>query len=249
MHRARLWRFARAGSDVIGRRCRARGVPSRRGSRRGDRHHLRLQIRHAARTRSGRPQSNAPEVSPTSLEQAVAERCAIRARRHHAARISAPPVRLGEFWLSSDAVIPSFSRELRLAHIIDQIPDVEREAFNRIGYTIGGMMVFPGNRVDRKMTINWPVDATRIKDRFDLTVECIRRHYLDEPSPLSDRSPGTQTSSDCSATSRATSTSSICKTWWTKALRRLSSSCRSRTSPRRRCQEPSMRTRVPPAHD
>ena len=26
----------------------------------------------------------------------------------------------------------------------------------------------------------------RIKDRFDLTVECIRRHYLDEPSPLSD---------------------------------------------------------------
>ena len=26
----------------------------------------------------------------------------------------------------------------------------------------------------------------RIKDRFDLTLECIRRHYLDEPSPLSD---------------------------------------------------------------
>jgi hypothetical protein len=26
----------------------------------------------------------------------------------------------------------------------------------------------------------------RIKDRFDLTVECIRRHYLDELSPLSE---------------------------------------------------------------
>jgi hypothetical protein len=26
----------------------------------------------------------------------------------------------------------------------------------------------------------------RIKDRFDLTVECIRRHYLDEHSPLSE---------------------------------------------------------------
>ena len=37
MHRARSWRFARAGSDVIARRCRARGVPSRHGSRRGDR--------------------------------------------------------------------------------------------------------------------------------------------------------------------------------------------------------------------
>ncbi len=26
----------------------------------------------------------------------------------------------------------------------------------------------------------------RIKDRFDLTVECIRRHYINEASPLSD---------------------------------------------------------------
>jgi len=25
---------------------------------------------------------------------------------------------------------------------------------DRIGYTIGGMMVFPGNRLGRKMTIN-----------------------------------------------------------------------------------------------
>jgi hypothetical protein len=89
--------------------------------------------------------------------------------------------------LSSDAVIPSFSRESKLAHIIDQIPEVEREAFNRIGYTIGGMMVFPANRVARKMTINMARGChPRIKDRFDLTVECIRRHYLDEPSPLSD---------------------------------------------------------------
>ena len=48
-------------------------------------------------------------------------------------------------------------------------------------------MVFPGNQVDRKMTINGPRGFhPRIKDRFDLTLECIRRHYLDEPSPLSD---------------------------------------------------------------
>ena len=58
---------------------------------------------------------------------------------------------LGEFWLSSDAVVPSFSW---LAPIIDQIPEVEREEFKRIGYTIGGMMVFPAQRVDGKMTIN-----------------------------------------------------------------------------------------------
>jgi hypothetical protein len=79
---------------------------------------------------------------------------------------------LGEFWLSSDAVIPTFSRELRLAHIIDQIPEVKREEFNRIGYTIGGMMVFPANRVGGAMTINGARGFhPRIKDRFDLTVE------------------------------------------------------------------------------
>ncbi len=91
---------------------------------------------------------------------------------------------LGEFWLTSDAVIPTWSKWRKMAHIIDQIPEVEREAFNRIGYTIGGMMVFPGNQIDRKPTINGArgLDA-RIADRFDLTMECIRRHYLDEPSP------------------------------------------------------------------
>ena len=37
------------------------------------------------------------------------------------------------------------------------------------------------------MTINGARGChPRIKDRFDLTLECIRRHYLDEPSPLSD---------------------------------------------------------------
>ena len=93
----------------------------------------------------------------------------------------------GEFFLSSDAVIPTFSREHRISHIINQIPVEEREAFNGIGYTIGGMMVFPGNRIGRKMTINGARGFhPRIKDRFDLTVECIRRHYRNEHSPLSD---------------------------------------------------------------
>ena len=93
----------------------------------------------------------------------------------------------GEFWLASDAVIPTFRREKSLSHIINQIPEEEREAFIGIGYTIGGMMVFPGNRVGRKMTINGARGChPRIKDRFDLTVECIRRHYRDERSPLSD---------------------------------------------------------------
>jgi hypothetical protein len=92
---------------------------------------------------------------------------------------------LGEFFLTSDAVVPSLTREVRLRDIMNQIPRAELDEFNRIGYTIGGMMIFPGNRVDRKMTINGARGFhPRIKDRFDLTVECIRRHYFDERSPL-----------------------------------------------------------------
>ncbi len=95
---------------------------------------------------------------------------------------------LGQFSLGSDAVIPSFSRapQPALKRIIEQIPEGETKEFNRIGYTIGGMMVFPDYQVDRKMTINAQRGChPKIKDRFDLTLESIRRHYLHEPSPLS----------------------------------------------------------------
>ena len=48
-------------------------------------------------------------------------------------------------------------------------------------------MLFPSNTVDRKMTINGARGChPRIQDRFDLTVECIRRHYVGESSPLAD---------------------------------------------------------------
>jgi hypothetical protein len=94
---------------------------------------------------------------------------------------------LGEFWLTSDAVIPTFTRYQRLKHITEQIPEAENEAFDTLGYTIGGMMVFPGNQVDGKPTINGARGLhPQIRDRFDLTLECIRRHYLAEPNPLSD---------------------------------------------------------------
>ena len=90
-----------------------------------------------------------------------------------------------EFFLASDTVIPSFVKERRIAHIFDDIPAEEVAAFRSAGYTIGGMTIFPGNQIDRKMTINSQRGChPRIKDRFDLTVECIRRYYLGERSPL-----------------------------------------------------------------
>jgi hypothetical protein len=93
---------------------------------------------------------------------------------------------LGEFFLSSDSVIPTFLRWPALKPITDQFPESENEAFLTIAYTIGGMMVFPGNQVDRKWTINQARGCIKpISDRFDLTLECIRRHYSDWASPLS----------------------------------------------------------------
>jgi hypothetical protein len=47
------------------------------------------------------------------------------------------------------------------------------------------MMVFPGNQIDRKWTINQARGCTRsIPDRFDLTLECIRRLYSNLGSRL-----------------------------------------------------------------
>jgi Family of unknown function (DUF6994) len=85
---------------------------------------------------------------------------------------------LGEFWLASDAVIPTFRKEAGVSSIVEQHPD-ELAEFMRIGYTIGGMMLFPGNRIGRQMTINGARGFhPRIKDRFDLTVECVRRQVV-----------------------------------------------------------------------
>ena len=92
---------------------------------------------------------------------------------------------LGEFFLSSDTVIRTFRTTRKAARVISQIPESEREAFSRQGYTIGGMMIFPGNRVDGRQTINQRRGThPRIEDRFDLTLECIRRYYRGESSPL-----------------------------------------------------------------
>src|SRR5215475_3961752 len=92
---------------------------------------------------------------------------------------------LGEFFLCSDSVIPTFTRWLSLRRITELFTEEENEAFRTIGYTIGGMMVFPGNRIDGKPTINGTRGLNRkIADRFDLTLECIRRHYLVQSSPL-----------------------------------------------------------------
>lgn len=96
---------------------------------------------------------------------------------------------LGEFSLSSDSVVPTYRGWTRpdVARIVGQTPEADVNSFQGLGYTIGGMMVFPSNRVDGGWTLNQARGLdSKIADRLDLTLECIRREYLGESSPLGD---------------------------------------------------------------
>jgi hypothetical protein len=93
----------------------------------------------------------------------------------------------GEFFLSSDAAVPTWTRWVRpvVAGIVGQMPEPERDEFNRITWQMGGIVLFPSNQIDGQTTINQERGrCAKIADRLDLTVECIRRHYLGEPSPM-----------------------------------------------------------------
>lgn len=93
---------------------------------------------------------------------------------------------LGEFFLTSDTATPTFSRWASMAHIINQVDSDDLGIFRRLVYTMGSMLIFPGNRIDGKSTINGAKGFhPLIKDRLDLTLECIRRHYNGKESPLS----------------------------------------------------------------
>jgi hypothetical protein len=94
---------------------------------------------------------------------------------------------LGEFFLSSDGIGHTYKGVKRMAHILDQVPSDQIDSFFSVCTTIGGFIVFPSERIDNKMTINgYRGFNQKIQDRFDLTLECIRRFYLNENSPLSD---------------------------------------------------------------
>lgn len=88
--------------------------------------------------------------------------------------------------MGSDSAIPTYTRWKSMQRIIDQVSATDSEQFRTIGYTIGAMMIFPSKRIDGKQTINGARGFNRrIADRLDLTLECIRRHYRSENSPLS----------------------------------------------------------------
>lgn len=94
---------------------------------------------------------------------------------------------LGEFFLSSDSIVHSYRGAYvnRLGAVMEQVPPENVAQVHDEGSTIGGYLLFPSDVRDRKPTINGARGMhPKICDRIDLTLECIRRHYAGEESPL-----------------------------------------------------------------
>lgn len=94
---------------------------------------------------------------------------------------------LGQYWLSSDSITHSYRNWKRTKQIIEQVPPEEINYFDDLGYTIGGFLIFPCNKINGFQTINQERGTNKqINDRIDLTLECIRRFYQNESSPLAE---------------------------------------------------------------
>ncbi len=92
---------------------------------------------------------------------------------------------IGDIPFASDSIIPTFSYWKNYNHIISQIPKEDIEHFDALSHTIAGTIIFPLAGGEKKTTFNQDRGTNKsVKDRFDLTLECIRLYYLGESSPL-----------------------------------------------------------------
>jgi len=99
---------------------------------------------------------------------------------------------LGSFSLSSDAITHTYTYwdrrpQKKMVEVIKDIQPEDIDNFFNLGCTIGGYIIFPSNQINKQNTINQERGThPTIWDRFDLTLECIRRWYIGEKSPLFD---------------------------------------------------------------
>lgn len=90
-----------------------------------------------------------------------------------------------DFRFGSDSITASFRYKkyrYMLEQVMEVIPDYQNyiKTFIQKAYTIGGSIIFPkSNSINRARGIN-----SEIGDRWDLTLECIRKYYNNEKSPL-----------------------------------------------------------------
>ena len=81
--------------------------------------------------------------------------------------------------LGSDTIATRHRKKLH--HLYSQLPDEVNDAFLRRSYTICGFMIFPVSQGSLNQNRG---THPRIQDRWDLTLEAIRRFYEGGTSPL-----------------------------------------------------------------
>jgi len=92
----------------------------------------------------------------------------------------------GELYLGSDAITHSYKSTRSLVEIVAKVPDIAENLFDE-GCKIAAYTIFPSKKINGKMSINQARGINpRIRDRFDLTLECIRLFYEEEMTPLTD---------------------------------------------------------------
>lgn len=93
---------------------------------------------------------------------------------------------LGEFHLTSDSITHAYSSRPKIKPLVQHLPGNQRSYAESGAWFVSDCIIFPGKRFNGKVTINGARGMNRqIGDRFDLTLECIRRHYCGEGNPLS----------------------------------------------------------------
>ena len=83
----------------------------------------------------------------------------------------------GDVRVSSDTIATTHSnyRRLGTAQMWASLSEPDQQRYDRLFYTIGGFIIFP----TRPQSLNQRRGTNAsIADRFDLTLECIRQHYL-----------------------------------------------------------------------
>lgn len=95
---------------------------------------------------------------------------------------------LGEYRLTSDGIGATLTMRTKpeTRKLLEQFSEDEHEDFRRRASTIAGFLIFPTNIAGQTgQTINQVRGCNlRISYRIDLTLECIRLHYLGVPNPL-----------------------------------------------------------------
>lgn len=89
----------------------------------------------------------------------------------------------GDFRLSSDTIATTHGRYRAVSHLYAALGAAAQDAYECAFYTIGGFLVFPRHPYSLNQVRG---QRGQIADRFDLTLECIRRHYVQGDSPLAD---------------------------------------------------------------